>query len=183
MFASLPEYRRIAEAVIPRLRKDPHRTISNRFAGKLLSLALLAGLWGLPLYARWMVLSDRNPPLPLSEAVLGEWRSDDRNILAFNRLNQKLWLSQDGVIIESANYRIQGEELEVSGFIRQPDNLLLPVGPQRYQISIRVDRLIVRLADTGFTNVPCRADEGSKLRRVLPPWHGTTLQFQRVDIH
>jgi hypothetical protein len=74
MFSSLPDYRRFAEADLQRLRKDHKRNPSNRLGGMMFNLVLLAGLWGVPLYARWFVLSNITSTHPLPEAVLGEWR-------------------------------------------------------------------------------------------------------------
>ena len=46
----------------------------------LLNLLLLSGLWGMPLYARWLVLADQAMDQPLSEAVVGKWwRDEHRN--------------------------------------------------------------------------------------------------------
>lgn len=182
MFSSLPDYRRFAESALPRLRKDHERETSNRIGGMAFNIILLAGLWGVPLYARWMILSDRNPTQNLSTEVLGKWRKDDSHILEFTRRGELLLiLIRNKVVVESADYRIAGDVLEVSGFTQQPENRLLPVNQQRYQLFLRGDRLLIKPATTGFTSIPERASEGSGLRLVLPPWSGVTVQFQRVD--
>jgi hypothetical protein len=93
-------------------------------------------------------------------------------------------LIEEESIVETAHYQILGETMLVSGFTRQPDDRLLPVGAQRYQISIRGDRLIIEPAAIGFTRIPVNAaEEGSKLRRVLPIFHDSTVEYQRADKH
>lgn len=190
MFSSLPDYCRLAESVLPRLRKDSEQRTPNRLRRMALNLVLLAGLWGLPLYARWMVLADRNPPQEMSDSlsqhpsedILGKWRKDESNsILEFSRKGELRLIGQQEVV-ESADYRIVGDELEVSGFRQQPDDRLLTVNQQRYQIITRGDRLLIKPAPAGFTSVPLdrsHAADGS-LRYVLPPWSGQSSKFHRV---
>lgn len=182
MFSSLPDYRRFAEATLQRLRMDPKQKTSDRLGGMVINIVLLAGLWGVPLYARWLILSDVNSTQPLSEAVLGKWRRDDRDILEFTRRGE-LHLIRNEVMVESADYRIEGDILEVSGFTEQPDDRPLPVVQQRYQIAIRGARLIIKPAPSGVNWVPDRrhAEGGNSLLFVLPPWSGVTAHFQRMD--
>jgi hypothetical protein len=181
MFSSLPDYRRFAEADLQRLRKDHKRNPSNRLGGMMFNLVLLAGLWGVPLYARWFVLSNINPTQPLSEAVVGEWRRDEKWTLSFTR-TEELQLIEEESIFETAHYQILGDKLLVSGFTRQPDNRLLPVESQCYQISVRGHRLSVEPASIGFTSIPEKgAGGGSWLRKVLPAFHGSTVEYHRAD--
>ncbi len=181
MFSSLPDYRRFAESALPRLRKDQEQKKTNRLSGMLLNILLLTGLWALPLYARCLVLANLNSPQDLSKDVLGKWQRDDRTILEFTWRGQLRLIGKDGVV-ESADYRIAGDILEVSGFTRQADDRPLPVNQQRYRIAIRGKRMFMQPALTGFTSVPERAsEEGSSLRLVLPPWQSSTAHFQRAD--
>jgi hypothetical protein len=184
MFPSLPNYRRFAETTIQRIRKNRKRK-TDRPARMLFNVLLLAGLWGVPLYARWMILSDLNVIQVLSEEVLGKWEMDNKGhkrILEFTL--KQLRLIQNKAITESADYQIVGDALWVSSFKSQPGDHPLPVNQQRYQISIRDHRLIIKPATTGFTRIPENAAwEGpSQLRIiVLPPWQGAISQFQRAD--
>ncbi len=184
MFSSLPDYRRFAESSLRRLRKDQKRTTSGRLGRIVFNLVLLAGLWGLPLYARWMVVSEMNATLPLSSSLLeGEWRGDDGSVLLFAP-SKELRLIEKGTMIESADYRIVDDELEIGGFMRQPGDRFLPVVVQRYQVrfTIRGDRMIIVPAKKGFTPIPEKAsEEGSRLRLVLPPFRGISVVFHRAD--
>jgi hypothetical protein len=181
MFSSLPDYRRFAETALQRLRTDAQQKTSRRVSGIVINVALLAGLWGLPLYARRIVLTDLNSTPPLPEAIVGEWQVDQRNSLVFKR-DHELRLIQNDALIELADYRIVEDVLEVSGFSRWPDNRPLPVVLQRYRISIRGHHLIVTSASNQPNQVPeIEAEEGSSLRRVLPAFPGRTVQFLRAD--
>ncbi len=184
MFPSLPNYRRFAEATIQRIDKARKRKSSGRPARMLFNVVLLAGLWGLPLYGRWMILSGMNTTQCLPEAVLGRWligEKGERGVLEFTPKKQ-LRLIRNRAIIESADYEIIGDSLWVSDFKSQSRDHLLPVDQQRYEISIYDNRLIVKPATTGFTRIPENsALEGSGLRLVLPPMHGVISQFQRAN--
>jgi hypothetical protein len=186
MFSSLPDYRRFAESALRRLRKDQKRTTCGRLSRIVCNLVILTGLWGLPLYARWMVVSEMNATLPLSWSLLGgEWRSDDGSVLLFT-WGDELRLIVNGTMIESANYRIVDDELEIGGFMRHPGDRPLPVVVQRYQVTftIRGDRMTIVPAKKGFTPIPEKAsEEGSRLRLVLPPFRGTSVVFHRADEH
>jgi hypothetical protein len=184
MLPSLPDYRRFAEATIRRIRKDRKRR-TDRPARMLFNVLLLAGLWGIPLYGRWLMLSDTDITQDLPEAVLGRWligEKGERGVLEFTPRKQLRLIRNNGVMIESADYEIVGDALWLSNFKSRSDHLL-PVDHQRYQISIRDDRLIVKPATSGFTHIPEHAaDEGpSWLRMELPPWQGVNRQFQRAD--
>jgi hypothetical protein len=183
MFPSLPDYRRIAEATIQRIRKDRKRT-TDRPARMLFNVLLLTGLWGVPLYARWMILSDMNVAQVLSEDILGKWLIGEkgaRGFLEFTPKRQLRLIQNNGVMIESADFEIVGGALWVSNFKSQPGGHLLPTDHQCYQISIRDDQLIVKPATSGFTHVPVDSWEEGRLRMVLPPWQGVIRQFQRAD--
>ncbi|MGH7168893.1 MAG: hypothetical protein ACRELF_01065 [Gemmataceae bacterium] len=182
MIFSLPSYRRLSEVDLDRLRRDEDRDSSNRVARVLFNLLLLMGLWGVPLYARWVLLSDVVGAESLPKAALGKWWKDDKAVLEFTA-DQQLRLIQNGALIESADYWMLGDTLNVSDFKSQPGNHRLPVSRQCFHISIRDDRLDVTPATTGFTAIPEKAwVEGSSLRLVLPAWHGATVQFRRGDV-
>jgi hypothetical protein len=196
MFSSLPDYRHFADSALQRLGNDPERKPSTRFGGMVLNLVLLAGLWGLPLYARRIVLSDRNGSesthesttkttpesrVNLSEDIIGKWQSAGANYLEFTA-NQQLQLIQNEELIETADYRIVGEVLEVSSFKLQPGDRDLEINQQKYRISIHGDQLALKAADKGFTPIAEKMQwEKSNLRKVLPPWHGPIIRFERAD--
>ncbi len=184
MLPSLPSYRRFAEATIQRINKARKRKSSDRPVRMLFNVVLLAGLWGLPLYSRWLILPDKNIIQDLPEAVLGRWligEKGERGVLEFTPKKQ-LRLIRNGAIIESAEYEIIGDSLWVSDFKSQSRDHLLPVDQQRYEISVYDNRLIVKPATSGFTHIPENsALEGSGLRLVLPPWQIVISQFQRAD--
>ena len=121
MFSSLPDYRRFADAALKRFRKDNKREPSNRLGRMMLNLVLLAGLWGLPLYARWIVLADRNSTnstsenitkttpetkINISEAIVGKWRPVDGShfSITFTR-DGKFVVSWKETIVETAHYQ------------------------------------------------------------------------------
>jgi len=181
MIFSLPSYRRLSEADLERFRNAGDQQSSIRVARALFNILLLAGLWGAPLYARWCVLSDMKETPSLSEAVLGQWRYGDKSLLEFTS-DQQIRLSQDGMMIETASYRIVGDVLEIYDFKLQLGHHDLEINQQRYQISILDENLIVRPSAIGFTPVPEHTQwERSGLRMVLPQFHGASVQFRRRD--
>lgn len=184
MFSSLPDYRRFAHTALQRLNNAPERKPSNRFCGMLLNLVLLAGLWGLPLYARWMILTERDSTKSLAEAIIGKWRCSETSYLEFTP-DHHLRLFRNDSIIESADYQLVGHVLQVFRFKLQPGDQELEINQQCYRFSIRGDRLNVTSADIGFTPVisidrPRDRSGGSHMRQVLPRWHGAILHFQRA---
>jgi hypothetical protein len=192
MIFSLPSYRRLSEADLARLRRDDERYPFNRVVRMLLNLLLLSGLWGMPLYARWIVLPDivgvETKNLP--KAILGEWWSDrkfgewwnEHKAVVELTAAQQVRLFWEGALIETADYRIVENVLEVSDFRSQPVDHRLLVNPQRFQISIHGNQLILTPASFGFTPIPENAVwEGSSLRLVLPTWQGWSVTFWRRD--
>ena len=187
---SLPNYRRLSDADLDRLRRDNDRNSSSSVARILFNLLLLAGLWGVPLYARWMLLADVIGAESLPKAILGEWWDDrhhgewwnaDKAVLEFTT-DQQIRLFWGKALIETANYRIVGNTLEVSNFIHHPDGRHLTVNSQHYQITIYGNRLNVSPSTTGFTPVPENAaEEWSGLRSVLPTSRGAFVRFWRRD--
>lgn len=173
MIFSLPSYRRLSDMDLARLRRDDERNPSRRAMRMLLNLLLLSGLWGMPLYARWLVVADQARGQPLSEAVLGKWWRDEEVFLEFTP-DRHLRLCREEGLIESAEYQIVGDMLWVSDFRRRD---LLAVEPQCFRISLRGNQLILTPAKDGFT--ARGRDDRSSLRTVLPAWEGATVQFQR----
>jgi hypothetical protein len=181
IFSSLPDYRRFSDAALERIRQDDGRKTFDRLAAMLFNLAILAGLWGAPLYARWMVLSDMHETKSLSEVVLGRWRVGDTSLLEFT-LDQQIRLFWHGALIETADYRIIGDMLEISNFKLQPGDHELELNQQYYQIALRTGQLIVTPSTSGFTPVPEHAQwEESRLRLILPHFHGASVQFLREN--
>lgn len=179
IFSSLPDYRRFSDDALKRLSDG--RSTADRLAGMLFNLAILAGLWGAPLYARWVILSDIQETKGLPEAVLGRWPVGDNSLLEFTP-DQQIRLFWHGALIETADYRISGDMLEISNFKLQPGDHDLELNRQRYQIAIRADQLIVTPSASGFMPVPHNAAwEGSRLRLTLPHFHGSSVQFPREN--
>lgn len=178
MIFSLPSYRRLSDLDLARLRLDDERNPSWRAGRMLLNLLLLSGLWGMPLYARWLVLADQARDQPFSEAVLGKWWLGDRAILEFTP-NRHLRLCGEKGLIETAEYQIVNDTLWVDDFKRQPGDVALLVKAQCFQITIRDNQLIVRPAKFGFTPIPRHGWEDSVLRRLLPEMERETRQFHR----
>jgi hypothetical protein len=175
MIFSLPSYRRLSETDLACLRKDDAQQTSTRAARVFFNLLLLVGLWGAPLYARWVVLAD------LPKAVLGKWQHGEKNVLEFTP-NYQVRLLRDGDAIETAKYRFAGDVLVLSDFRRQPGDRPLPVDQQGYSISLHGDRLTITPAADWFTPVPDNAArEGSSLRLLLPAFHGASVQFRRAN--
>jgi hypothetical protein len=183
MYDSIPDYRRFAESAMQRVRKNHQRTSSDRLARLLFNVVLLAGLWGVPLYARWLVMSSMNVTQGLSEIILGRWQivESGNGFLEFTPKMQVRLVGRNGIVIESADYQIAGEALMVFGFKLQPGNRDLEMEQQQcYRISIRGDQLTIASSDRGFTAIP-RHGSDSHLRRVLPHWVGAIFHFQRAD--
>jgi hypothetical protein len=179
IFSSLPDYRRFSDAALERLREG--RSPADRFAGMLFNLAILAGLWGAPLYARWVILSDIQETKGLPEAVLGRWLVGDKSLLEFTP-DQQIRLFRDDALIETADYRIIGDTLQISNFKLQPGDHELELNQQRYQISLRAGQLIVTPSTSGFTPVPEHAQwEEGRLRLILPHFHGDSVRFLREN--
>jgi hypothetical protein len=111
MIFSLPNYRHLSEAALERLRKDDGRQSSGRATGILFNVLLVAGLWGVPLYGRWVVLSHRTGPMDLREAILGKWRAteDSRFTITFTE-DGRFVLMCKNMIFATARYRIGEQE-------------------------------------------------------------------------
>lgn len=185
MFSSLPDYPRSAETVLQPPREGNEGKAADRIGRMLFRLAILAGLWGVVLYARWMIVSDMIPAQNLPEAVLGKWQSDrmdGRSFIEFTP-NHQLRLVGNGTTIESADYEIVGGELMIWRFQHPPGDRDLELGQQCYQISVRGNQLAVTVSDRGITPIPEHTQfEPSSLRLLLPFWQGYTVQFQRWEI-
>jgi hypothetical protein len=128
MFPSLPDYRRFAEATIRRTRKDRRRK-TDRPARMLFNVLLLAGLWGVPLYARWVILADIGTPKHAHGTIVGTWRATDGShfLITFTADGQFKLLWQD-TIIETARYWFNDgnqNEILVSDFREQPGDRLV----------------------------------------------------------
>ena len=125
MFSSMPDYRRFAEAALQRLRKDPTRKTCNRWERMLLNVVLVTGLWGVPLYARWVVLSDIDRPEDVAEGIVGKWRATDGShfSIAFTAEGQFV-LSWKETIVETARYWFNDgkqDEIVLADFREPPD--------------------------------------------------------------
>jgi hypothetical protein len=126
MFSSLPDYRRFAEAALQRIRKDHKQKSSHRLSGMLFNILLLAGLWGLPLYARWVVVPDIHRSTSEPPSLIGKWQ-------AMNGSHFSITFSADGqfvvswkeTVLETARYwfadRDQKDVL-LFDFRKQPGN-------------------------------------------------------------
>jgi hypothetical protein len=180
-FCSMPDYRRRFATALQRIRKDDDSQISNRIVRALSHILILAVLWGVPLYGRWMLLSARSAGPSLSAAVIGKWGSE-RSFLEFTPDHQ-IRLFDDAELIETASYEIAGDVLQISDFKLQPGDEELPLNQQCYRISIVGDQLTITpstLPGFGFTPVPDNAAwEVSRLRRWLPGSHGTSRTLGR----
>lgn len=129
MFSSMPDYRRFAEAALQRLRKDHTRKTCTRWERMLLNVVLVAGLWGVPLYARWVVLSDIDRPADVAEGIVGKWRAMDGShfSIAFNTDGQ-FALSWKETLVETARYWFNDgdqNEIVLAEFRQQPGDRLI----------------------------------------------------------
>ncbi len=183
MLPSLPSYRRFAEATIQRINKARKRKSSDRPARMLFNVVLLAGLWGIPLYGRWMILTAMNPTQALTEAILGKWRIGKEGSWSFFEFTPKQLrlVGKKGEMIESADYDIAGDVLMLFAFKLQPGDHDLEIGQQCYQISIRGDQLTVTPSNAGFTPIDRHDWPECRLRGLLPRRQGETREFQRAD--
>lgn len=103
IFSSLPDYRRFSDAALERLRDG--RSTVDRIAGMLFNLAILAGLWGAPLYARCMILSDVQAPKDFSESLRGTWRTTDGSHFVITFTEQgEFRVSWKGRLIDSSRF-------------------------------------------------------------------------------
>lgn len=126
MIFSLPSYRRFAEASIYRLRKDDGRVTPDRLGAIFFNIVLLTGLWGIPLYARWLVQSNVNSRSRAFESIVGTWRTTAGSPfqITFTRDGQ-FGLSWKGTVIETASYWFHEgnlNEVVMSDFCEQPGN-------------------------------------------------------------
>jgi hypothetical protein len=149
----------------------------------LFNVVLLAGLWGIPLYGRWMILPGVNPTQALAEAMLGKWqigKEGSRSFFEFTPKQLRL-VGKKGETIESADYDIAGDVLMLSGFKLQPGDRDLEIGHQCYRISIRGDQFTVTPSDAGFMPIHRHDWPECRLRELLPRSQGQTREFQRAD--
>jgi hypothetical protein len=126
MIFSLPSYRRFAETSINRLRKDDGHATPDRLGAILFNIVLLAGLWGIPFYARWLVQSNVNSRSRAFESFVGTWRTTAGSPfqITFTRDGQFV-LSWKGTVIETASYWFHEgnlNEVVMSDFFEQPGN-------------------------------------------------------------
>ncbi len=137
MFSSLPDYRRFAEATIRCIRKDQKRGNFDRPARMMFNVLLLAGLWGVPLYARWVILADidKDFSIPLREpdpaqgTIVGKWRATDGThfLITFTKDGQFI-LSWKETILQTARYWFfeeNEEEIVIDDFREQPGDRLI----------------------------------------------------------
>jgi hypothetical protein len=105
MIFSVPRYRRLSEDDLARLNKDDPRNPTRRLQSALLNILLLAGLWGVPLYGRSVVLSAMNEPKSALEAVVGKWRPTNGSHfqIAFTSEGQFV-LSWKETVVATARY-------------------------------------------------------------------------------
>jgi hypothetical protein len=111
MIFSLPNYRRLSEADLARLRKDDKRTVSSWVANTLFNFLLLAALWGLPYYFCSLVLSKESDSANPRKAIIGVWRPAARGerdvtgyAIEFTRDGEfRLW--RGGMVGLTAHYR------------------------------------------------------------------------------
>jgi hypothetical protein len=133
MFNSIPDYRRFAEATIQGVCKDRQRTSPDRLARMLFNVILLAGLWGVPLYARWVILADIDKDIAKPEqaqgTIIGKWRATNGThfSITFTEDGQFV-LSWKEIILETATYWFhQGNQelIVVADFREQPGDHLV----------------------------------------------------------
>ncbi len=111
MIFSLPNYRRLSEADLDRLRKDDNRTTACCVANTLFNILLLAALAGLPYYLGSVVLSRETGVINPRETIIGVWRPANRDghdaigrAVEFTRDREcRLW--QGGIVELTAHYR------------------------------------------------------------------------------
>lgn len=183
MIFSVPRYRRLSEDDLARLDKDDPRNPSRRLQSALLNILLLAGLWGIPFYGRSVVLSAMNEEM-LRKDIIGKWLTSGGGLLEFTP-NERVRLSYDKRVVESAYYSfVGGDIVEIGGFRQQPGDHYMAVEPQWYQISIQGGQLLTVMPSTyGFRPSLNAAVERSSLCRVLPTSRGDSRQFRRVPEH
>jgi hypothetical protein len=106
MIFSLPNYRRLSEADLHRLRKDGEPQASTRLARMVINLLLLAGLWGLPYYLCSQVASGPSDTIDRHEAIIGRWqRVDDSDYDLEFTGDGAIHQSRDGIVKWTAHYR------------------------------------------------------------------------------
>jgi len=143
MFHSIPDYRRFKEDAVQRVRKDRQRTSPDRLGRMLFNVMLLAGLWGVPLYARWVILADidkqiakpEQPPEEAQGTIVGKWRATDGThySITFTK-DEQFILSWKETILETAHYWFfeeDEEEIVIDAFHEQPGDRLI-VGDEKW---------------------------------------------------
>lgn len=106
MIFSLPNYRRLSEADLDRLRKDDKQTVSRWVAHTVFNLMLLAALWGLPYYFCSLVLSKESDSASPRKAIIGAWRpvaGHGHDAIEFTR-DGEFRLSRDGIVELTTHY-------------------------------------------------------------------------------
>lgn len=147
MIFSLPSYRRFAEASIDRLRKDERHATTDRLGVILFNILLLAGLWGTPFYARWLVQSNVIGRAKAVEHLnlIGTWRTTDGSHfrITFTRDGQFV-LSWKRTIVETASYWFHDgnpNEVVMSDFFEQPGNRAIGEAMCWFHVSATEEKL------------------------------------------
>jgi hypothetical protein len=115
MIFSVPGYRRLSEEDLARLRKDDPRNPARRLQAAFFNILLLAGLWGLPLYGRSVVLSAMDERKSAPEVIVGsKWRTTDGSDfqIAFTSEGQFV-LSWKEAVVATARYSFHEDEENV----------------------------------------------------------------------
>jgi hypothetical protein len=175
IFSSLPDYRRFSDAALQRLREE--RSTADRFAGVLFNLTILAGLWGAPLYARWMILS---------ESILGTWRTLDGSQFRITFTEDgRFILGWKGIPVETADYRFDNQgksRVVLSHFRAQFSDVKHSLGQECwFDISLTENALYLRRSlDFRDNPRPGRVWEVGGEHLELPPKQGQSLVLERV---
>ncbi len=146
IFSSLPDYRRFSDAALKRLSEE--RSTADRLAGMLFNLAILAGLWGAPLYARCVILSDLQSPKDFSNTIRGTWRTTNGShfVITFTEQGEFL-VSWKGRLVDSTRFWFDEKNANVvllgilGEQIRDHKGVLVNCG---FQEAVKGDRLFVK---------------------------------------
>lgn len=174
MFSSLPDYRRFGETVLQRMHKDPKQPSSNRLVERTFNILLLAALWGVPLYARWVVVPYIHRPKiesPSSPSIVGKWKTTkfgNHFSVTFTEDGQFV-VSWKDTVLETARYSFADDNqhiLVLENFRKQPGDLPFADKPRcELSVSVESKKLSTRLF----------WDDAEKLRRNpqwFKDWHG-----------
>lgn len=142
MFSSLPDYRRFAETTIRRIRKDRKR-MTDRPAVMMFNVLLLAGLWGVPLYARWLILANNDRSEHVPETIVGKWRTTDGSHFSITfTADGHFELSWKEAIIETARYWFRDKnqhEAMIADFREQPGDRVVE-GEEKWWFRVIIER-------------------------------------------